>query len=93
MFGTIPHQYVERSAGRVLDEALFGDRVVRFLYSRTRERAPALFRAFTRYERLDFARFNDKCSIARMRSMIQISQANRRCRYQDCDLVSYFLYV
>ena len=47
MFGTIPHQYVERSAGRVLDEALFGDRVVRFLYSRTRERAPALFRAFT----------------------------------------------
>jgi phosphatidylserine decarboxylase len=47
MFGASPHQYVERGAGRVLDEALFGDRVVRFLYSRTRERAPVLFRAFT----------------------------------------------
>ncbi len=41
------HQYVDRASGSVLTETLFGDRVVRFLYGRTRERAPALFRALT----------------------------------------------
>jgi phosphatidylserine decarboxylase len=41
------HQYVERETGGVVTEHLFGDRVVRFLYSRARERAPALFRAAT----------------------------------------------
>lgn len=44
---TTPHQYVRRESGDVLTEELFGDRVVRFLYSRTRENAPALFRALT----------------------------------------------
>ncbi|MEW6595434.1 MAG: phosphatidylserine decarboxylase [Thermodesulfobacteriota bacterium] len=41
------HQYVERLHGTVLDEELFGDRIVRFLYSRTREKAPFLFRLAT----------------------------------------------
>jgi phosphatidylserine decarboxylase len=39
------HQYVTRDSGRVLDEELFCDRVVTYLYSRVREQAPALFRA------------------------------------------------
>jgi phosphatidylserine decarboxylase len=39
------HQYVTRGSGRVLDEELFCDRVVAYLYSRVREQAPALFRA------------------------------------------------
>ncbi len=30
------HQYVERLHGVALDEELFGDRIVRFLYSRAR---------------------------------------------------------
>ncbi len=42
-----PHQYVDRHTARVLDERLFGDRIVRFLYSQTREQAPALFRMVT----------------------------------------------
>lgn len=41
------HQYIDRRSGTVLDEKLFGDRVVRFLYSRARERAPFLFRLAT----------------------------------------------
>lgn len=41
------HQFVRRHDGAVLDEALFADRIVRFLYSRVRENAPALFRALT----------------------------------------------
>lgn len=41
------HQYVERLHGMVLNEELFGDRIVRFLYSRTREQAPFLFRLAT----------------------------------------------
>lgn len=43
----VRHQYVRRESGDVLTEDLFGDRVVRFLYSRTRENAPVLFRALT----------------------------------------------
>lgn len=41
------HQYVERLNGTVMNEELFGDRIVRFLYSRARERAPFLFRLAT----------------------------------------------
>ena len=41
------HQYVQRNSSQVLDEKLFGDRIVRFLYSRTREQAPALIQALT----------------------------------------------
>lgn len=43
----VRHQYVERDTGAVLDERLFGDRIVRFLYAPAREHAPALFRALT----------------------------------------------
>lgn len=44
---SLAHQYVERSSGRVRQEKLFGDRLVRFLYHPLRERAPALFRILT----------------------------------------------
>ncbi|MCB1032286.1 MAG: phosphatidylserine decarboxylase [Acidobacteria bacterium] len=36
------HQFVSPH-GEVMDERLFGDRIVRFLYSEARERAPSLF--------------------------------------------------
>lgn len=46
-FGTLaaalPHQYVDRSTGRIMTETLFADPVVRFLYSRVREHAPFMF--------------------------------------------------
>jgi phosphatidylserine decarboxylase len=38
------HQYVDRASGAVVDETLFADRVVRFLYSRQREDPGWLFR-------------------------------------------------
>lgn len=41
------HQYIERHTKTVLDEKLFGDRIIRFLYSRTREYAPSLIRTLT----------------------------------------------
>ena len=41
------HQYIERLSNTVMTEELFGDRIVRFLYSRTREKAPFLFRLAT----------------------------------------------
>lgn len=41
------HQYIERSSGRVRDEALFGDRIIRWLYHPVRERAPQLFNLLT----------------------------------------------
>jgi len=43
----IQHQFIERSTGRVVTERLFGDRVVRMIYSDAREKAPLLFRALT----------------------------------------------
>ncbi|HKX32924.1 MAG TPA: phosphatidylserine decarboxylase [Blastocatellia bacterium] len=39
-----PHQYVERSTGRILTERLYGDALVRTLYSEVRESAPAMYR-------------------------------------------------
>jgi hypothetical protein len=39
-----PHQYIDRGAGRVCDERLYGDGLVRWLYSEVRENAPALYR-------------------------------------------------
>lgn len=42
-----PHQYIVRRDGQVMTESLFGDRIVRFLYSRGRENAPALFQLVT----------------------------------------------
>ncbi|MBO0863316.1 MAG: phosphatidylserine decarboxylase [Chloracidobacterium sp.] len=41
---SIPHQYIDRDAGRVCDERLYGDALVRRLYSEIRENAPALYR-------------------------------------------------
>lgn len=42
-----PHQYVDRETGDVLDEQLYHDQIVRFLYSTARERAPWMLRAAT----------------------------------------------
>lgn len=41
------HQFVQRQSGAVLDETLFADRIIRFLYSRTREHLPSLLSAVT----------------------------------------------
>lgn len=41
------HQYIERDSGRVRNERLFGDGLVRLLYNPVRERADWLFRALT----------------------------------------------
>jgi phosphatidylserine decarboxylase len=41
------HQYIDRESGRVFTEPLYGDRLVRFLYSHVLERAPFLFRVLT----------------------------------------------
>ena len=41
------HQFVDRASGEVRDEDLFCDRLIAYLYGRTREQAPALFRALT----------------------------------------------
>ncbi|NPU84550.1 MAG: phosphatidylserine decarboxylase [Syntrophaceae bacterium] len=41
------HQYIDRGSRAVHEEHLYGDRVVRFLYSPLREHAPLLFRALT----------------------------------------------
>jgi phosphatidylserine decarboxylase len=41
------HQFVDRETGTVLTERIYADRVVNFLYSTARERAPFMFRALT----------------------------------------------
>lgn len=50
------HQYIQRDTGRVVTERLLADRVLQFLYSRTREKAPHLFRQLTS------RRVNDGCA-------------------------------
>jgi phosphatidylserine decarboxylase len=40
----IPHQYIDRRSGRLCVERLYGDTLVRWLYSEVRENAPALYR-------------------------------------------------
>lgn len=42
-----PHQYIDRSSGRVVDERLVADRSIALLYTTLREHAPAMFRALT----------------------------------------------
>jgi phosphatidylserine decarboxylase len=44
---SLRHQYVERETGRVCTERLYQDRLIRWLYSSVRERAPRVFRALT----------------------------------------------
>ncbi|BCS53372.1 phosphatidylserine decarboxylase [Geobacter sp. SVR] len=41
------HQYIERDSGRIVNERLFGDRMVRLLYHGVRENNAALFRLLT----------------------------------------------
>lgn len=41
------HQYIERDTGKVRNERLFGDRIVRLLYHGARENAPFLFKMAT----------------------------------------------
>ncbi|MBE1425202.1 phosphatidylserine decarboxylase [Desulfomicrobium macestii] len=41
------HQYIARDLGSIRNEELFCDRVIDYLYSRVREKAPALFDAVT----------------------------------------------
>jgi len=43
----LTHQYIERSSGRICDEPLFGDRIIRWLYHPVREKAPQLFNLLT----------------------------------------------
>lgn len=64
-----PHQYVDRSSGRVVDERLVADRSIAFLYNTLRENAPAMFRALTS---------------ARMSSLLGFCQYDLpgRCRFQ-----------
>ena len=45
---TMLHQYIERESGKVLTERLYGNGVIKVLYSELREHAPAFFRALTR---------------------------------------------
>ncbi len=41
------HQYISRETGQIFNETFFGDRAIRFLYSRVRENAPGLFKILT----------------------------------------------
>jgi phosphatidylserine decarboxylase len=43
----VTHQYIERASGRVQDETLFADRLVRWMYHPLREYAPVVFNALT----------------------------------------------
>jgi len=43
----VTHQYIERASGRVYDETLYADRLVRWMYHPLREYAPVLFNALT----------------------------------------------
>ena len=47
MYPVPPHQYVERSSGRIITETLVADRLIRWLYSVAREKAPVVFKALT----------------------------------------------
>src|SRR4030066_263174 len=43
----VKHQYIERETRKIKTEYLYGDKVVRFLYSGIKESAPWLFRQLT----------------------------------------------
>ncbi|MCB1734997.1 MAG: phosphatidylserine decarboxylase [Gammaproteobacteria bacterium] len=44
---TRSHQYIDRRTGQVLDEHLYADRLIQFLYSTAREHSPNVFRMLT----------------------------------------------
>jgi phosphatidylserine decarboxylase len=50
------HQYIQRDTGRVVTERLLADNLIQWLYSRTRENAPRLFKQLTS------RRTNDCCA-------------------------------
>ncbi len=39
------HQYIERDTFRIKTEKVYGDKILKLIYSKTRENAPVLFRA------------------------------------------------
>ena len=39
------HQYIERDTSRIKTEKVYGDKILKLIYSKTRENAPVLFRA------------------------------------------------
>lgn len=41
------HQYIDRDTRQIFTETFYGDKAIRFLYSRVRESAPSLFRVLT----------------------------------------------
>ncbi len=41
------HQYIERESGKVVDEEIFADPIIQWLYSGVREKAPMMFNALT----------------------------------------------
>lgn len=43
----LQHQYIERESSRIKTETFYGDKIINYIYSRTRENAPALFNALT----------------------------------------------
>lgn len=43
----MPHQFIDRSSGKVVTESLLGDRFVQLLYGPAREIAPAVFKLLT----------------------------------------------
>lgn len=43
----LKHQYIDRNTGHLVDEKLFSDRLINFVYNQTREQAPRLFKAVT----------------------------------------------
>src|SRR5690349_15613873 len=43
----IQHQYIDRRTGEVMTEQLFGDPIVRAIYSDLREKTPVLYRIVT----------------------------------------------
>jgi phosphatidylserine decarboxylase len=42
-----PHQYIDRTSGRVITESLLADRWIGWLYGSAREKAPLIFKALT----------------------------------------------
>ena len=44
---TLRHQYIARDSGKLCDEPLFADRLIKLMYNGVRENAPMLFRLLT----------------------------------------------
>ena len=44
---TVKHQYIERNTGRVVDEKIYYDRLINYIYSAMRENNSILYRIIT----------------------------------------------